>query len=173
MRTVTFGVANSLDNFIAREDHAVDWLLWSGEVAEVTAAYWKTIDTVIMGRLTYEVAAKLGTTAYPDVKNYVVSRTLTKSPHPDVELVSGEGVEFVRRLKSENGKGICVMGGGRFAASLFAADLIDEVGFNIHPVLLGSGIPLYHAMPRSISLELLECRTFTTGCVLVRYRVKH
>lgn len=54
-RKVTFGVASSLDGFIARPDHAVDWLLWSDEVSEITAEFWKTVDTVVMGRKTYEV----------------------------------------------------------------------------------------------------------------------
>ena len=65
------------------------------------------------------------------------------------------------------------MGGGELAKSLFEADLIDEIGFNIHPVLLGSGIPLFHPMTRQIDLELKECKPFKNGCVLVTYRVKH
>jgi len=64
------------------------------------------------------------------------------------------------------------MGGGELAKSLFEAALIDEIGFNIHPVLLGSGIPLFHEMSHQIDLELLECKTFRNGCVLVKYRVK-
>ena len=51
--------------------------------------------------------------------------------------------------------------------------VIDEIGFNIHPVLLGSGIPLFHSMQHQLDLELLECSTFKNGCVLVTYRVKH
>jgi len=51
--------------------------------------------------------------------------------------------------------------------------LIDEIGFNIHPVLLGSGIPLFHEMDHQINLELIECRPFKNGCVMVTYRVKH
>jgi len=50
--------------------------------------------------------------------------------------------------------------------------LIDEVGVNIHPVLLGSGITLFLEMDRQIDLELLACKTFKNGCVLVSYRVK-
>ena len=52
MREVTFGGANSLDNYLARTDHAVDWLRWGDEAAAVMADYWKTIDTVLMGRKT-------------------------------------------------------------------------------------------------------------------------
>ncbi len=65
------------------------------------------------------------------------------------------------------------MGGGELAKSFFEAGLIDEIGFNIHPVLLGSGIPLFHEMKRQIDLELLDCKTFKNGCVLVSYRVKN
>jgi dihydrofolate reductase len=65
------------------------------------------------------------------------------------------------------------MGGGELARSLFKAGLIDELGFNIHPVLLGSGIPLFHPMSRQINLQLLKCKTLKNGCVMVTYRVKH
>lgn len=126
-----------------------------------------------MGRKTYEVALRSGTSSYPGVKNYVFSRTMRESPDAKVEIVSEDAAEFVRRLKSQEGKGICVMGGGELAKSLFEADLIDEVGLNVHPVLLGSGIPLFLPMGRQVDLELLECKTFKNGCVLVMYRVKH
>ena len=174
MRQVIFGGATSLDNFLARPDHAVDWLLWSNEVAEVMAAFWPRVDTVIMGRKTYEVAAAMGQgKCYLGVANYVFSRTLTEAPGAGVTLVHDDAIEFVRRLKAQSGKDICLMGGGDFARSLFEADLVDEVGFNIHPVLLGVGIPAFHRMSRQIDLELISCREFKTGCVLLTYRVRH
>jgi dihydrofolate reductase len=173
MRKVTFGGANSLDNFIARKDDAVDWLLWGKEVNAIMKAYWKTIDTVVMGKRTYEVSARVGSGAYPGVKNYVVSRTMKRSPRRDIELVKEDAIDFVAALKQEKGKGICVMGGGVLAKSLFEADLIDEVGLNIHPLLLGSGIPLFHEMKRQIDLRLIECKQLSKGCVLLLYEVKH
>jgi dihydrofolate reductase len=174
VRKLTFGGANSLDNYLARADHAVDWLLWGEEAAAVTADYWRTIDTVLMGRKTYEVAARSGQAGgYPGVKTYVFSRTLRDDPGAGVTLVRDDAAGFVRRLKGQDGKGICLMGGGELARALFEAGLIDEVGFNIHPVLLGSGVPLFHPMSRQIDLELLECRPFKNDCVYVRYRVKH
>jgi dihydrofolate reductase len=175
MRTVTFGGANSLDNFLARPDGAVDWLLWGKEAAAVMSDYWKTIDTVVMGRKTYEVALRAGHGggAYPGMKTYVFSRTLAPGSDGDVTITRRDAAEFVRDLKSQDGKDICVMGGGDLARSLFEAGLIDEIGFNIHPVLLGSGITLFHTMSRQIDLELRACRTFKNGCVYVRYRVKH
>jgi dihydrofolate reductase len=170
---VTFGVGNSLDNFIARADHSTHWLRWDEEVAAVSADYWKTIDTVVMGRKTYEVALKHGTTSYPGVVNYVLSRTLRQSPDDKVRIIAEDAAGFVGTLKSQPGKGICVMGGGELANALFEADLIDEVGVNVHPVLLGSGIPLFLPLKRQIDLELVECRAFRSGCVYLRYRVRH
>ena len=172
MRKVTFGGANSLDNFFARKDDAVDWLLWDKEVDSIMKEFWKTIDTVVMGRRTYEVVMKGGTAAYPGVKSYVFSRTLKKSRHKGIQIISEDAAEFVRRLKNQKGKDICVMGGGLLARSLFEANLIDEIGFNIHPVLLGSGIPIFHEMKRQIDLELLDCKTLSNGCIVVTYRVK-
>ena len=84
-----------------------------------------------------------------------------------------DAAAFVRDLKGQAGKDICLMGGGELARALFEARLIDEIGFNVHPVLLGAGVSLFHPMTRQIDLELLECRPFKNGCVLVRYRVKN
>jgi dihydrofolate reductase len=174
MRKVTFGGANSLDNFIARKDDAVDWLLWNNEVTEIMKDFWKTIDTVVMGRRTYEVAQKMGGGGdYPGVHTYVFSRTIKPSSEGAVTFVSEDAASFVRRLKNEQGQDICVMGGGVLAKSLFEADLIDEIGFNIHPVLLGSGIPLFHEMPRQIDLELIKNQQLSNGCVVLTYQVKH
>ena len=176
MRKVTFGGANSLDNFFARKDDAVDWLMWSDEAMSVMKDYWETIDTVVMGRKTYEVGLKMTKgkgNPYPGIKSYVFSRTLKQSDHPGVQIIANDAADFVRKLKRRKGKDICVMGGGLLAKSLLEAKVIDEIGFNIHPVLLGSGIPLFHEMSRQINLELLECQRFKNGCVYVLYRVKH
>ena len=59
------------------------------------------------------------------------------------------------------------------AKGLFGTDLIDEVMLNIHPVLLGSGIPLFHEMKQQIDLELLDCKVLAGGYLTVTYRVKH
>ena len=175
LRKVTFGGANSLDNYLARKDDAVDWLLWSDEAGAVMTDYWKTIDTVLMGRKTYEVALRHGegSAAYPGLKTFVFSRSLKPQPEGNVTIVSGDAARFVSDLKRQPGRDICLMGGGELARSLFEAGLIDEIGLNIHPVLLGSGIPLFRSMTRQIDLTLLECRPFRNGCVLVRYAVKH
>ncbi len=127
-----------------------------------------------MGRKTYNPAVEHSSgNPYKGVKTYVFSRTLEESKNEDVEIIRADAAEFVRNLRSEDGKNICVMGGGELAQSLFEAELIDEVSLNIHPVLLGSGIPLFHEMKHQVDLELVECRTLDKGCILSTYRVRH
>jgi dihydrofolate reductase len=173
MRTVTYGAACTLDHFIARSDGAVDWLRWSDDVGAIMGEFWKGVDTVVMGRKTYEAGKAMGAGGgMPGVKGYVFSRTLSEEMPPGTELVRDDAAEFVRRLKEQDGKGICVMGGGELARSLFEADLIDEVGANVHPVLLGSGIPLFLPLSRQVDLELVENRTLSGGCAYLLYRVK-
>jgi dihydrofolate reductase len=174
MRTVTYGAACSLDGFIAASDGSLDWLHFSRDVQDVMAKYWATIDTVLIGRKTWEAAAANGGgggCGSSSVQTYVFSRTLKKSPQRGVRLVSTDAGEFVRDLKRKPGKGICLMGGGDLARSLFEAAVIDEAGLNIHPVQLGSGVPFFLDAGRRIALELVETRRIDGGCVLATYRV--
>nr|AGD93301.1 dihydrofolate reductase family protein [uncultured bacterium]AGD93312.1 dihydrofolate reductase family protein [uncultured bacterium] len=178
-----YGGANSLDNFLARSDGAVDWLRWNAGAAAIMKEMWQSIDTVIMGRKTFEAGKKMmgggkaprpskkkkSTGGPPSVPTYVFSRTL---PDEDgVSIVREDVVAFVRRLKDQPGQDILVMGGGELARALFEAGLIDRVGFNIHPVLLGTGVPAFHPMTRQIDLELVDSRPLGDGCVYVDYRV--
>jgi dihydrofolate reductase len=177
MRKVIFGGANSLDNYLARTDGAVDWLLWGDEAAAIMSESWRGFDCILMGRKTYDFAVRHGQGAgYPGVKTYVFSRTLDpieSQSEGGLSIVSEDAATFVSNLKRQSGKDICVMGGGELGRSLLEADLVDEVGFNIHPVLLGSGIPLFHTISRQIDLKLQQCRLLTNGCVYVHYAVVH
>src|SRR6266550_2154169 len=184
MRKVTLGLANSLDNFIARKDGGFDWIHWSKEVAEISAKFMKTVDALLIGRKTYEGMLAYGQTSYPGAKNYVFTRAkkkstalkkklATKKADKNVEIITTDAAKFVHELKHSKGKGIVIFGGGELAKSLFEADLIDEVVLNIHPVLLGSGIPLFHEMKKQIDLELLECKILKGGYLAVSYRIKH
>jgi len=153
----------------------MDWLHFSRDVQEVMAQTWARVDTILMGRKTFEVAAAMGggsgggMGAMGGIAGYVFSRTLRRVD-PPAQLVSSDAAEFVRALKVAEGKDICVMGGAHLARSLFAAGLIDEVGLNIHPVLLGQGVPFFLDAGR-IPMELAERRTISGGCVLLTYRV--
>ena len=179
MRTVTYGAACTLDGFIAGKDGEIDWLHHSKDVSQIMREYWKSIDTILMGRKTWEQAVKMGGGGgggggkSSGMRTFVFSRTLHSSDANGVELVRDDAAGVVRDLKAGQGKGICVMGGGDFARSLFAADLIDEVGLNVHPVLLGEGVPLFTDAGHRVPLELISSRCIAGGCVYSTYRVQH
>ena len=171
MRKITYGAACSLDGYLARLDDQVDLLNRSDDVQRITGEYWPRVDTVLMGRKTYEVARAFGNGAYAGVTNYVFSRTLENDPEPDVHLVREDAATFVRSLKDQPGGEICVMGGGVLAQSLFDAGLIDEVGVNIHPILLGRGKPLFLTLQSERTLELIQFEQLSGGCLYALYRV--
>jgi dihydrofolate reductase len=174
MRKVTYGGACSLDGFLTGPDGALDWLHFSKDVQAIMAEYWRGIDTILMGRKTWEIAAASGGGGggpSRGITSYVFSRTLRDRPPAGVTLVSEDAGGFVRALKAKPGKGICLMGGGELAHSLLEAGVVDEVGLNIHPVLLGSGVPVFRASPHRTRLALVENRTLDGGCVMATYRV--
>jgi dihydrofolate reductase len=186
MRTLTYGGAVSLDGFLAGTDASIDWLYFSKDVRDVMAKYWRNVDTILMGRKTYDFSvssdreANTGKTRSKDrahrepaMPTYVFSRTLQSIDDPDVELVNGDAVEFVRGLKSQPGKEICLMGGGELAQTLLNAELVDRISLNIHPILLGSGIPSFRDTGHRVKLTLVESRPLEGGCFLVSYNVYH
>jgi dihydrofolate reductase len=154
----------------------MDWLHFSPDVQRIMGDYWKGIDTILMGRKTWEIAAATGSGgggAATGITTYLFSRTLRGRPPNGVELVSDDAGGFVRALKTKPGKHICLLGGGELAHSLFEAGVVDEVGLNIHPVLLGGGVPVFLPSRHRIRLALVENRTLDGGCVMATFRVVH
>jgi dihydrofolate reductase len=186
MRIVTYGAAVSLDGFLAGADGSIDWLYFSSDVQRAIADYWKRIDTILWGRKTYDVSVamrspsakkpaktKSASRKTPAIRNYLFSRTLKTLDDPGFELVTSDAADFVRALKRRPGKEICLMGGGELAQSLLAANLIDEIRLNIHPILLGSGIPTFRDPGHRAELSLFECRQLEGGCILASFKVVH
>ena len=171
MRKVTYGGANSADNFITGPGEDIGWLHMSSDVQSIIAESWKGVDAMLMGRKTWEFGQKMGGgPAMPGIKSYVFSRTMSEAP-AGAELVSRDAVEFVRELKAQPGGGIIVVGGGELGSALIEGGVVDEIGLNIHPLLLGQGTPLFREMKVRRELELIEARAIADGCVLVRWRV--
>jgi dihydrofolate reductase len=173
MRTVTYGAACSADGFIAAADGSYDWIRFSKDAESIMTDFWRRNDTVLMGRKTWDVAKGQKGGGMPGVHSYVFSRTLDNIKRKGVTLVKDDAAEFVRELKERPGKDICVFGGGALARSLFAAGVIDEIGINVQPVMLGAGIPLFVDAGRRVDLELKECRAIAKDCIYVVYAVKH
>ena len=167
-------VPSTLDVFIAHEDHTVEGFFSEGEhVTDYLESLKSDYGIVLMGRRTYEFGFQFGVTnPYPWMKQYVLSRTMEKSPDPNVDLVSDNIIDLVRELKSETGKDIYLCGGATLAATLFVESLIDEIILKLNPVLFGSGIPLFSGAIKQTDLELTGSKIYSNGVVLIHYRVK-
>jgi dihydrofolate reductase len=174
MRKVIYGAACSLDGYITGPGGEIDWLHFSADVQSYMKSFWSRVDTILMGRKTYEFAAAQGSGgSMPGIRaTYVFSRTLTHVPGKNVHLVRENAGDVVRSLRAGTGKDICLMGGGDLAQSLFAEDVIDEFGLNVHPVLLGGGAPLFRDPGKRVQANLLESRVLDGGCLLARYAVR-
>lgn len=175
MRRIIYGVACSLDGYLAGPNGEIDWLQWTSDAEQVMKEFWPRVDTMIMGRKTYEVGLALSggkTVTMPGIETaYVFSRTLNSIPKSKgTHLVKTDAIEFARELKQRSGKDICLWGGGEFASVLLEAGLVDEIGLNIHPILLGNGIPTFLRMRQRVPLTLTENRPMAGGCIMATYR---
>ena len=172
MRKIIVYIATSADGYIARPDGDVAWLDRPQPKGNYgMAAFYKSVDTVLMGRKTHEIGLKLGQDAYPGKKNYIFSRTRRRSRNPDVEFVAGAVGGFARQLRGGEGKNIWLMGGGELVAAFLDEGQIDEFIIHIIPIFIGEGIPLIQPRHRSVPLTLLSSRPYSDGVVRLHYAV--
>ena len=172
MRRVLYRVAASLDGFIAGPNGEVDWIVPDPTID--FASLYASVDTVLLGRRTYEQTLQPGAPPWPGGwRIYVCSRTLDASQHPKVTVVSGNIDPLVAALRAEPGRNIWLFGGGSLFASLLAADLVDEIEVAVMPVLLGGGTPLVSSVARRSLLTLKRSHASPAGIVSLRYEVQH
>ncbi len=173
MRRVRYGVGMSLNGLIADHDGGTGFLV--SDPAYDSAPFFASIDTVIMGRLTYESAVRQGMRAYAGLANYVVSRTLPAAEYPKVTVL--RDALAVADLRGQPGKDIWLCGGGVLLASLLAAGLVDTIELGVSPTLLTTqGIPmlgLQHGMLDTVRLQLTHHRALPSGLLVLEYDVTH
>ena len=171
MRRVRYGVASSVDGFIAGPNGQYDWIVMDPELD--FAAMFKQFDTLLVGRRTYDTMVAAGQAApMPGITTYVFSRTLNQADHPSVTIVADDAGGFVDRLRQRPGKDIALFGGGSLFRSLLDAGQVDAVELSLIPVLLGAGIPLLPPPYNRIPLKLIKQRVLeATGTMSLEYEI--
>lgn len=169
MRRLRYGVATSLDGFIAGPNGEYDWIVHDTAIDFV--AMCAQYDILLMGRKTYEVASEKGKSWDSFGQRWiVVSTTLKPEEHPGITILSGGIAEAVAAMKAQPGKDIWLMGGGVLFRAMLDAGLVDAVEVALIPVMLGSGVPLLPEGRRR-SLHLEESRALPSGILMLKYSV--
>lgn len=147
-RKVILYIAMSLDGYIADNNGGVSWLEGHSDNPNSDNGYndfIKDIDTIVMGMTTYEqVVNELSPNNWPyqGMNSYVFTHK-TVEDNKNAEFVSSDIVEFINKLKNEDGKSIWICGGANIVNQLIKAGLIDEYHLTIMPIILGKGIRLF------------------------------
>jgi dihydrofolate reductase len=170
MRRIRYGVGMSLDGYIGDPQDGTGWMI--GDPAYDNRPFFAAIDTVLLGRRTYEVMLRHGARSYPGLRTYVFSRTLHPHDYPEVTMVSEDAATTVAALRAEEGKDIWLCGGGELFRSLLEADLVDTVEVGLSPILLGQGRPFLPPAARSARLQLTHHEAFPSGLVVLFYAVQ-
>jgi dihydrofolate reductase len=176
MRTLTIFIATSVDGYIAKANDDLSFLKLVEKEGEDYgyAKFISTIDTIILGRRTYDwVLKEIGTSHYDngDRNVYVMTRTERPSVGNTI-FYTGDLTELVYRLKSGNGKNIYCDGGAEIINELLKNDLIDEFIVSVVPVLVGGGTRLFQDNRPEQKLELVNAKIFETGLTQLHYKRK-
>ena len=163
-------IAQSLDGFIAEPDGSISWLDPYNDNTESTyEEFLKGIDTVVMGRKTYDQVLTFGDWPYVGKKCFVFTSGEIKEPpsNADVSRVGGDVTDFVNKECKD--KRVWLLGGAGLTVAFKEARLIDEYIISTMPVLLGAGIPLFPPSKIKINLKCTATRLFKNGIVENRY----
>lgn len=167
-RKLVLFIAASLDGYIATEEHNLDWLFAvEGEGDNGISAFYDTVDTVLMGRTTYDwvMEQENGEFPYKDRECYVFSRTERKDTE-FVTFVRSDIPQFIQSLKNKDGKNIWLVGGGELIQAFIENRLVDEIILTIVPVLLGKGIPMFNSNDFHTQLSLRTINRFNQFAAL-------
>jgi dihydrofolate reductase len=169
-------VGTSVDGFIARENGAFDFLPADGGEPHGYEEFFASVDALVIGRKTYETVLAMSEEWYYRDKRVVVlsSRPIDFSVAlgrgARLEQMSGRPHDIVARLEASGARHLYVDGGFTIQEFL-RAGLIDRIVVTRVPVLVGTGIPLFGAVPHDIPLEHVGTRQYKTGLVQSEYRV--
>lgn len=181
MRKVIVSNYITIDGFFAGPNGELDWFIWDDEMAKFSIDQLKTVDTILLGRVTYQLFADYWPTpaAYKenpiiapmmnDLPKIAFSKTLNKAEWNNSSLVKGDIAEEISRLKQQPGKDMVIFGSGTIVSAFAKLGLIDLYRLIVNPVVLGKGKPLFKNMDNKLRLKLLNAKAQSSGNVILEY----
>lgn len=184
MRKVILSVMVSLDGFIEGPNKEIDWHVWDKEMDQFMGRFFDRIDTILLGRKTYELLVGYWPSASEPTDDPVITERMNNLPKIvfsktlekvewNARLVKENIAEEILQLKQQSGKDMVIFGGANLASTFMQHNLIDEYQIIVNPVVLGGGKPLFH--PDSLREEgkcdfkFLKVTAFHCGNVILSY----
>ena len=188
MRKLRLHVQMSIDGCIAGPNNEMDWMggLLDDELIKYEYKLHEPVDTILLGRKMTDVFISTWSNVMnkPDYPWYAVAKkmietpkvvftkTLNKSRWINTDIATGDLIEEVSKIKSQNGGDIIAYGGASFDSSLIKEKLIDEFYLFVNPIVMGSGKTIFRDLKEIQKLTLIDSKVFDCGLVLLHYEVK-
>ncbi|MED4128536.1 MULTISPECIES: dihydrofolate reductase family protein [Shouchella] len=171
-RKVILFIATSLDGYIATKEEKLDWLFAvEGEGDNGFSNFYQTVDTVVMGRKTFDwIKNEMDEYPYQDKESYVFTRSKTLA-HSHAQFTNEKVKTFLTTLKQQEGEAIWLVGGGDLLKTCLEEKLVDEIIVTVAPKMIGEGIALFQEGDYHVNLNLLGVQTFNQF-VELHYKVE-
>jgi dihydrofolate reductase len=174
----------TLDGYYKGLDEDIGWHKHGGEEARFSEEKLQPGNTLLFGRVTYQMMSSFWPTqmakeSFPVVaegmnkaEKIVFSRTLQKTDWQNSRIIGNDIIAEMTKLKRSAGKNFTILGSGTIVTQFAEAGLIDLYQVMIDPVAIGNGTSLFKGLKKQLDLELLNTRTFSSGVILLEYKPK-
>ena len=171
MPALIYFVAASLDGYIADANGGVDWLytIEPGNGNTKYEEFYENIDSLIMGRTTFEVVRRFGDWPYTGKPCWVMTSRNISAPFQEFVISSSSPGAVLEEIRQRHLSNTWLVGGGKLAKSFHDSGLITEYYINVMPYILGSGIPLFEPGGSAQPLILKESKSGSSGMVELIY----
>ena len=187
MRKFILQIDISLDGFAAGANDDTRWVTSDAEMNQDASELLDTVDTLLLGRVAYQVFVRFWPTANFDpstiehkiachlnkATKLIFSRTLEQvewGTWGNAKLIKNNAVEEITRMKSEAGKNLLLYAGADIASYFIQSGLIDSYRLRIHPVILGQGKSLFQHVKDQQNLKLVRTKSYNNGAVMLVYQ---
>ncbi len=182
MRKVIASEMITLDGFFAGPNGEIDWFAYNKEIEKYGIELARIVDTILFGRVTYEMMASYWPSASAATNDQIVidqmnnspkivfSKTLQKAEWKNTRVIEEVDAEEILEIKKQPGKNLVIYGSGSIVSTFANLGLIDEYHLFVNPIALGKGKPLFKDLKDRHKLKLLKTQAFSNGVVLLHYQ---
>ena len=182
MRKVIMFNLITLDGYFEGLNKDITWHQVDDEFNEFAIEQLSKSDGLIFGRVTYQLMAAYWPTPMAvendpivagkmnSLPKFVFSKTLVKADWNNTQLIKGDAIEELKKLKQQPGKDLFIFGSAILSLTFTKNGLIDEYRIIINPIVLGAGNPLFKGKGKVLKMKLLNTRSFRNGNVLLYYQ---